>query len=83
MSMGAMTLIMTMLTATFPLTQYLGRAVFATWVWAFYFTFSGTFSMLPVAVAKAFGDKHYSTNYGMIFSCQVNCILYFKATVKQ
>lgn len=70
--MGTLTTILSIAIGTLPLTQYLGRTYFAIWVWLCFFTASGTFSVMPTAVAKSFGEKNYSINYGMIFVLQVS-----------
>lgn len=57
--------------ATMPLTQYMGKVVFTGVLWLIFFTFSGTFVLMPTVIEKAFGDEHYSANYGLLFTSQV------------
>ncbi|XP_076055964.1 apicoplast pyruvate carrier 1-like isoform X2 [Oratosquilla oratoria] len=69
-SMRLLTLLLTILFATLPLTVYMGRIAFTGWVWAIFLTFSGTFVLLPTVIEKAFGSQFYSANYGLCFTCQ-------------
>ncbi|XP_042208838.1 uncharacterized MFS-type transporter YhjX-like isoform X2 [Homarus americanus] len=66
-----LTLMLTLLFATMPLTKHMGKVGFTGWVWLIFFTFSGTFSLMPTVVEKAFGSPHYSANYGILFTSQV------------
>uniref|UniRef100_A0A0P4W9N0 Major facilitator superfamily (MFS) profile domain-containing protein n=2 Tax=Scylla olivacea TaxID=85551 RepID=A0A0P4W9N0_SCYOL len=69
-AMRMVTSILTVLFATMPLTVYLGKGGFTIWLWAIFFTFSGTFVLMPTAVEKTFGADHYSANYGLLFTSQ-------------
>lgn len=70
-AMRLLTSILAILFATMPLTAYMGKAGFTLWLWAIFFTFSGTFVLMPTATEKAFGAEHYSANYGLLFTTQV------------
>ncbi|XP_045126345.1 uncharacterized protein LOC123513306 isoform X9 [Portunus trituberculatus] len=69
-SMRMVTSLLTILFATMPLTVYLGKGGFMIWLWAIFFTFSGTFVLMPTAIEKTFGADHYSANYGLLFTSQ-------------
>ncbi|XP_045613496.1 uncharacterized MFS-type transporter YhjX isoform X2 [Procambarus clarkii] len=69
-AMRILTITLMLLFATLPLTQQMGKAGFAVWVWLIFFTFSGTFVLMPTVVEKAFGAQHYSANYGLLFTSQ-------------
>ncbi|KAF2364638.1 Major facilitator superfamily [Trinorchestia longiramus] len=53
-----------------PLTSYPSVA-FAACVWFIFFTFCGTFVLMPTVAEKAFGSRHYTSNYGLFFTSQV------------
>nr|XP_053634416.1 oxalate:formate antiporter-like [Cherax quadricarinatus] len=69
-TMRILTVVLMLLFATMPLTKHMGKAGFAGWVWLIFFTFSGTFVLMPTVVEKAFGASHYSANYGLLFTSQ-------------
>lgn len=69
-AMRLLTTILTLLFATIPFTVYMGKEGFTFWLWAIFFTFSGTFVLMPTAIEKAFGAEHYSANYGLLFTSQ-------------
>ncbi|KAK3868215.1 hypothetical protein Pcinc_026381 [Petrolisthes cinctipes] len=69
-SMRILCLILMFLFGTFPLTQHLNKTGFAFWLWLIFFTFSGTFALMPTVVDKAFGARHYCSNFGLIFTSQ-------------
>ncbi|KAG0729950.1 Oxalate:formate antiporter [Chionoecetes opilio] len=69
-AMRLLTSVLALLFATMPLTASMGRAAFTLWLWAIFFTFSGTFALMPTAIEKAFGAEHYSANYGLLFTSQ-------------
>ncbi|KAK7006059.1 hypothetical protein SK128_027639, partial [Halocaridina rubra] len=70
LSMRMLCTIFTVLLATMPLTSYTGKIGYPIWIWLIYLTFSGAYSVMPTGTEKAFGSTHYSSNYGMVFSCQ-------------
>ncbi|KAK7475268.1 hypothetical protein BaRGS_00033499 [Batillaria attramentaria] len=61
----------TVLMLTLRLTSLGGQWMFLVWVGLLFFSFSGSFSVMPTACARLFGTKHYSSNYGLVFSSQV------------
>ncbi|XP_068220917.1 uncharacterized MFS-type transporter YhjX-like isoform X2 [Palaemon carinicauda] len=69
-SMRLLAVMLAVLFATLPLTKYLGKAGFTSWIWLIFFTFSGTFVLMPTVTEKAFGAKYYSANYGLLFTSQ-------------
>ncbi|XP_050740378.1 oxalate:formate antiporter-like isoform X4 [Eriocheir sinensis] len=69
-AMRLLTSVLAFLFATMPLTAYMGKTAFTLWLWAIFFTFSGTFVLMPTATEKAFGAEHYSANYGLLFTTQ-------------
>lgn len=73
-AMRLLTSILALLFATMPLTTFMGKAGFTIWLWAIFFTFSGTFVLMPTATEKAFGAEHYSANYGLLFTTQVTLL---------
>lgn len=56
-----------------PLTPLAGApaAAYTATVWFIFFTFCGTFVLMPTVAEKAFGSKHYTSNYGLFFTSQV------------
>ena len=44
--------------STLFLTTFVGKAMFAAWIWAIYFTFPGTYSTQPAVITQTFGHKH-------------------------
>ncbi|XP_048747339.2 uncharacterized protein LOC125659643 isoform X2 [Ostrea edulis] len=56
---------------TFELTSLVGKPLYLIWVCFLFLTFSGNFSLLPTATARAFGKTHYGVNYGMVFTASV------------
>ncbi|KAK7069076.1 hypothetical protein SK128_018270 [Halocaridina rubra] len=69
-SMRILATLLSVFFGTMPLTQYMGKVFFSLWVWIIFFTFSGTFVLMPTVIEKAFGSKHYSSNYGLLFTSQ-------------
>ncbi|KAK4307643.1 hypothetical protein Pmani_020600 [Petrolisthes manimaculis] len=70
-AMRLLCIILMLLFASLPITQHLGSKVgFALWLWFIFFTFSGTFVLMPTVVDKAFGARYYAANYGLIFTSQ-------------
>ena len=62
---------MALLFSTFALTEKAGKWMYVIWVCLIFGTFCGNFALFPTATAKAFGQKYFTVNYGMIFSSQV------------
>ncbi|XP_023322792.1 uncharacterized protein LOC111697129 [Eurytemora carolleeae] len=54
--------------ATLYFTEFGSKALFAVWVWLIFFSFCGTFVLLPTASAVCFGTKYSSKNYGLIMT---------------
>ncbi|XP_063607130.1 oxalate:formate antiporter-like [Penaeus indicus] len=69
-AMRLLALLFAILFATLPLTRFMGKGGFAIWVWMIFFTFSGTFVLMPTVIEKAFGSQYYSANYGLLFTSQ-------------
>ncbi|XP_042863506.1 oxalate:formate antiporter-like [Penaeus japonicus] len=69
-AMRLLSLLLAILFATLPLTSSMGKVGFAIWIWMIFFTFSGTFVLMPTVVEKAFGSQYYSANYGLLFTSQ-------------
>ena len=61
----------TVLMLTLPLTSLVGRWMFLLWVGLLFLAFSGSFSLMPTATARSFGQAHCARNYGLLFTCQV------------
>lgn len=70
-SMRILSFCLCLLFATLPLTEQMGEVGFTGWIWAIFFTFSGTFVLMPTVAEKAFGSTHYTANYGLFFISQV------------
>lgn len=66
--MIVLTIGVSILLATLGLTPYGGKVMFAIWIWAIYFTFSGTYALLPTCTTDTFGITHAGVNYGLVFS---------------
>ena len=47
------------------------KPLFFIWVCVIFFCIGGVFSLFPTAVARSFGAKHVSTNYGLLFTSQI------------
>ncbi|KAL5004644.1 hypothetical protein ScPMuIL_018100 [Solemya velum] len=61
----------TFLVLSFGLTSLTGKTLYTIYVCLLFLSFSGNFSLLPTATAKAFGQKNYSIIYGLVFSSSV------------
>ncbi|XP_018011834.1 uncharacterized MFS-type transporter YhjX [Hyalella azteca] len=72
-SMCCLTCSLCVLFSTLPLTPLTSHpsAAYAAAVWCVFFTFCGTFVLMPTVTEKAFGARHYTTNYGLLFTTQV------------
>lgn len=67
---------MAFLFMTFTLTEKAGEWMYFIWVCLMFGTFCGNFALFPAATAKAFGQKYFTVNYGMVFSSQVWELIY-------
>ena len=63
--------IMTSLLVTLYSTSVTGRITFFVWICGIYFCVGGYFSLFPTAVARCFGEKNVSINYGLLFTSQI------------
>jgi len=57
-----------LLYSTLYFTEFGQKATFALWIWAIFFSFCGTFVLLPTASAMCFGSKYHSKNYGLVMT---------------
>ena len=64
-------LLMALLFLTFTLTEKAGDWMYFIWVCLMFGTFSGNFALFPTVTAKAFGQKYFISNYGLVFSSQI------------
>jgi hypothetical protein len=48
-----------------------GRELYLIWVCVLYFCDGGGFSVIPTALARAYGVQYASENYGLLFSTQI------------
>ncbi|XP_070558352.1 apicoplast pyruvate carrier 1-like isoform X2 [Ptychodera flava] len=53
---------------TFIATEEAGKAMFAIWVCAIFFTLSGNFALFPMATARSFGEENAGPNYGILYT---------------
>ncbi|XP_071085862.1 apicoplast pyruvate carrier 1-like isoform X1 [Haliotis cracherodii] len=70
-SMMCLCALFTALLLTIGLTSMAGKWLFFIYVCLIFGTFSGNFSLFPVATARSFGQLHYPLNYGLLFTSQV------------
>ena len=56
---------------TFYLTPIAGQAFYGLWVAAVYFCAAGAMSVFPTCCSVWYGRKHFSTNYGLLYSSSV------------
>merc|ERR550519_2459164 len=68
MCMLLVTTLISILYSTLYFTEFGQRATFAIWIWAIFFSFCGTFVLLPTASAMCFGTKNSSKNYGLVMT---------------
>ncbi|KAK7090715.1 L-lactate transporter-like isoform X2 [Littorina saxatilis] len=61
----------TVLMLTLGVTSLAGRWMFLVWICLLFLAFSGSFSLMPTACARSFGQTHYAKNYGLLFTSQV------------
>eukprot|EP00922_Rhytidocystis_sp_ex-Travisia-forbesii_P047079 GHVS01070166.1.p1 GENE.GHVS01070166.1~~GHVS01070166.1.p1 ORF type:complete len:578 (+),score=54.94 GHVS01070166.1:73-1806(+) len=57
-----------------------GEGVFWLWVGLLYFCIGGLFVMLPAVTACTFGQKHFSSNYGAMYTARI-CSTIITATL--
>uniref|UniRef100_A0A914XH53 Uncharacterized protein n=1 Tax=Plectus sambesii TaxID=2011161 RepID=A0A914XH53_9BILA len=65
-AMACVSTIGTALTLSLLLTPFMGKTVYLLWICAMFCCIGGTFSLMPFAVHKCFGDLHFGINYGMM-----------------
>ncbi|XP_071085004.1 apicoplast pyruvate carrier 1-like [Haliotis cracherodii] len=63
--------VFTVLMATYKLTELAGKSLFFIYVCLTFGTFSGNYSLFPVATAQTFGQRYFVQNYGLLFTSQV------------
>ena len=63
--------IMTVFLLTFYATSVVGKPMFFIWVCVIFFCIGGVFSLFPTAIARSFGSKYMSINYGLLFTSQI------------
>lgn len=56
---------------TFYATSAVGKPTFLIWVCAIFFCIGGVYSLFPTAIARSFGSKYMSVNYGLLFTSQI------------
>lgn len=64
--------IMTMFLLTFYATRFVEKSMFFVWVCVIFFCVGGIFSLFPTAMARSFGPKFMSINYGLLFTSQIS-----------
>ena len=52
-------------------TSAAGKSMFFIWVCVIFFCIGGVFSLFPTAIARSFGSKYVSINYGLLFTSQI------------
>ncbi|XP_046325954.1 oxalate:formate antiporter-like [Haliotis rufescens] len=57
--------------ATFTLCEYGGKVMLMIWLCLIYGTFSGFYALMPSLTVSLYGQKYYSVNYGLLFTCQI------------
>ncbi|XP_065840451.1 L-lactate transporter-like [Oscarella lobularis] len=67
----SMCAIFTALILSFNVSMLGGKPVFAIWVCLLFSCFGGIFCLFPALTARAFGQTHFSSNYGLLFSSQM------------
>lgn len=56
---------------TFYATSAVGKPAFFIWVCVIFFCIGGVYSLFPTAIARSFGSKYMSVNYGLLFTSQI------------
>ncbi|XP_065840960.1 L-lactate transporter-like [Oscarella lobularis] len=67
----AMASIFAALLLTFDLTTLGGKPVFTAWVCLLFSCIGGVYALFPAATVRSFGQTHFSSNYGLIFTSQI------------
>ena len=52
-------------------TSAAGKPMFFIWVCIIFFCIGGVFSLFPTAIARSFGSRYMSINYGLLFTSQI------------
>lgn len=68
MCMLLVTVCISVLYATLYFSEFGGKALYAVWICAIFFSFCGNFVLLPTASAQCFGTKYSSKNYGLLMT---------------
>ena len=63
--------IMSIFLLTFYATSAVGKSTYFIWVCVIFFCIGGVFSVFPTAIARSFGSKYMSVNYGLLFTSQI------------
>ena len=63
---------------TLGVTSLVSRWMFLFWVGLLFLAFSGSFSLMPTATARSFGQTHVAMNYGLVFTSQVGGIVSYR-----
>ena len=63
--------IMSIFLLTFYATSAVGKSTYFIWVCVIFFCVGGVFSLFPTAIARSFGSKYMSMNYGLLFTSQI------------
>jgi len=48
--------------------EWSSKIAYLVWICGIFFTFSGTFALIPMVTAKLFGPKYFGLNFGIMFS---------------
>lgn len=68
---------MTVIMATICISPYGGLGMYVVWVLAANFAMGGPYSLCPMAVTNAFGEKNASINNGLFISSMVRFFIAF------
>lgn len=63
--------IMSIFLLTFYATSAVGKSTYFIWVCVIFFCVGGVYSLFPTAIARSFGAKYMSVNYGLLFTSQL------------
>ncbi|KAJ8309603.1 LOW QUALITY PROTEIN: hypothetical protein KUTeg_012847 [Tegillarca granosa] len=58
-------------TLTFNVTNLVGKELYLVYVCLLFISLSAPFVLLPTAVAKTFGTKHYGVTFGIVFTATI------------
>lgn len=81
--MAVLCCIVAILMLTFPATVEAGKVMYFIWTCLSFCTYSGQYTLYPIAITKAFGPEHVGVIYGWSFTSQVYiflnaiCLLHF------